>query len=171
MTAALTPEQRIEALMDVVDDYAEARHVFGHRTYNQKTELARKKVAQRIEALEAELAALRDSECDKIMAMSETQINALTRIQGSNPEDIAQLGRMTARAAIKDVEINRLREELAAAHTVKRDIVKAYYKMYNAAAGYSNYCEDSASVRRCERDFDEGHKLFIAAMAAGEKAS
>ena len=74
--------------------------------------------AQRIEALEAELAALRDSECDKIMAMSETQINALTRIQGSSPEDIAQLGRMTARAAIKDVEINRLRAELAAC---KRD--------------------------------------------------
>ena len=56
MTTALTPEQRIAEL---VDDYAESRHVNGHHTYSQKTELARKKVTQRIEALEAELAACR----------------------------------------------------------------------------------------------------------------
>ena len=74
-------------------------------------------------------------------------------------------------ALTHEQRIEALEAELAAAHAVKQGIVKAYYKMYNAAAGYSNYCEDSASVRRCERDFDEGHKLFIAAMAAGEKAS
>ena len=54
MTTALTPEQ---PLMQLVDDYAESRHVCGHHTYNHKTEQARKNVALRIAALEAELAA------------------------------------------------------------------------------------------------------------------
>jgi hypothetical protein len=37
---------------------------------------------------------------------------------------------------------------------------KAYWKMRNAAAGYSNFCDDSASVRRCERDYEEAESLF-----------
>lgn len=73
---------------------------------------------RRIEALEAELAKLRDSECDKIMAMSEDQIAALTRMQGSNPDDVAKIGRMACDLALKDVAIQRLEAELAAA---KRD--------------------------------------------------
>ena len=121
---------------------------------------------QRIEALEAELAILRDSECDKIMAMSETQMNALTRMQGSNPKDIAQLGRMAARAAIKDVEINRLRAELAAC---KRD-----------AERYRWLTDDHADADMRGRVDDIAHHIQIrgkgnsdaaidAAMAAGEK--
>ena len=133
--------------------------------------------AQRIEVLEAELAALRDSECDKIMAMSETQMNALTRMQGSNPKDIAQLGRMAARAAIKDVEINRLRAELAAC---KRDAER--YRRLRLTA---SRCKDPAPTG-CIRVLaeyvpDENWNPYQdvqtdldcaidAAMAAGEKA-
>ena len=126
---------------------------------------------QRIEALEAELAILRDSECDKIMAMSETQINALTRIQGSNPEDIAQLGRMTARAAIKDVEINRLRAELAACNRDAERMDKLSALMF--AADFS-YGEDGLNVlvRHWPKNVPVGANLrrnVDAAMAAGDQ--
>ncbi len=126
---------------------------------------------QRIEALEAELAILRDSECDKIMAMSETQINALTRIQGSNPEDIAQLGRMTARAAIKDVEINRLRAELAACNRDAERMDKLSALMF--AADFS-YGEDGLNVLvlHWPKNVPVGANLrrnVDAAMAAGDQ--
>jgi len=49
----------------------------------------------------------------------------------------------------------RLREENEA-------LRKAYWKMRNAAAGYSNFCEDSASTRRCERDYEEAESMFRA---------
>ena len=127
---------------------------------------------QRIEALEAELAALRDSECDKIMAMSETQINALTRMQGSNPKDIAQLGRMAARAAIKDVEINRLRAELAAC---KRDAERMDKLSKLLFAADFEYGEDRLNVLvlHWPKNVPVGANLrrnVDAAMAAGEKA-
>jgi hypothetical protein len=117
---------------------------------------------QRIEALEAELAALRDSECDKIMAMSETQINALTRIQGSNPEDIAQLGRMTARAAIKDVEINRLRAELSAC---KRDAAKHRFLDVTCSQCGRNFGPGNFGFSRCEDHTGESYNLGIDAAA------
>ena len=126
---------------------------------------------QRIEALEAELAALRDSECDKIMAMSETQINALTRMQGSNPKDIAQLGRMAARAAIKDVEINRLRAELAACKRDAERMDKLSALMF--AADFS-YGEDGLNVLvlHWPKNVPVGANLrrnVDAAMAAGDQ--
>lgn len=42
---------------------------------------------------------------------------------------------------------------------------KAYWKMRNSAAEYSNYCEDSASTRRCEREYEEGETIYRAAIA------
>lgn len=55
--------------------------------------------------------------------------------------------------------------ELRRLHALNDELTKAYRKMHNAAAGYSNYCEDSASVRRCERDFEEADTMFRAALA------
>lgn len=40
-----------EILMQLVDGYAESRHVAGHHSYNEKTALARKLVEGGIEAL------------------------------------------------------------------------------------------------------------------------
>jgi hypothetical protein len=37
---------------------------------------------------------------------------------------------------------------------------KAYWKARNSAAGLTNYCEDSASVRRYERELEEAEALF-----------
>lgn len=56
-------------------------------------------------------------------------------------------------------------DELRRLHALNDVLTKAYRKMYNAAAGYSNYCEDSASVRRCERDFEEADAMFRVALA------
>ena len=59
-------------------------------------------------------------------------------------------------------ELRRLREE-------NEGLRKAYWKMRNSAAGYSNFCEDSASTRRCERDYEEGEALYRAAIPKGEQ--
>lgn len=52
------------------------------------------------DALEGLVDELRDSNCDKIMAMTEDQINALTRMDGSNPDDVARLGRQAIDLAV-----------------------------------------------------------------------
>jgi hypothetical protein len=55
--------------------------------------------AQRDEAL-AEVERLKDSEFAKIMAMSEDQLNALNRLEGHDPKDVAALTRKTFELAI-----------------------------------------------------------------------
>lgn len=45
---------------------------------------------------------------------------------------------------------------------------EAFMQMRNAAAGYSNYCEDSANTRRCDRDFAAADELYQSA-APSEK--
>lgn len=37
---------------------------------------------------------------------------------------------------------------------------KAYRLAYNSAAGLANYCEESASVRRCERELEEADQIY-----------
>ena len=37
---------------------------------------------------------------------------------------------------------------------------KAYLKARNSAAGLTNYCEESASVRHCEKELEEAETLF-----------
>lgn len=73
------------------------------------------------------------------------------------PEAPAQASAVDERAAFE--------AELRHLHALNDELTKAYRKMYNAAAGYSNYCEDSASVRRCDRDFEEADAMFRAALA------
>lgn len=94
--AALTPEQKYLAAVEKLNTLA-------------------KLIAEREAEREAKL---RDSECEKIMAMSEQQITALTRMQGSNPDDVAKIGKMACDLALKDVAIQRLEADLAAC---KRD--------------------------------------------------
>ena len=50
--------------------------------------------------------------------------------------------------------------ELRRLHAENEALRAAYWKMRNAAAGYSNYCEDSASVRRCERDMVQAESMY-----------
>lgn len=90
-------------------------------------------LAEHVSKREAELAKLRDSECDKIMAMTEEQITALTRMQGSNPDDVAKIGKMACDLALKDFAIRQLEAELAACrkdaarYLLLRDIGATFY--------------------------------------------
>lgn len=61
--------------------------------------------------LEVALTALRDSEIDKLMALSDEQVTALTRIEGSNPEDVAKLGKQTFELAVANSRIKALEAE------------------------------------------------------------
>ena len=69
---------------------------------------------QKIKELKAEIFAAKDSNADKIIAMTDEQITALTRLEGSNPADIAALGRKTLDLALMTVERNKLKAELDA---------------------------------------------------------
>ena len=48
-------------------------------------------------------------------------------------------------------------------------LLEAYAKMRNSAAGYSNYCDDNALTRRCERDYTAAEDLYRAAIKAVEE--
>ena len=54
----------------------------------------------------------------------------------------------------------RAAAELRRLHAENEALRAAYWKMRNAAAGFSNYCEDSASVRRCERDMEQAESMY-----------
>ena len=57
-------------------------------------------------------------------------------------------------------ETQEAQAELRRLHAENEELRKAYRKMRNSAAGYSNFCEDSASTRRCERDYDEAEDIY-----------
>ena len=71
--------------------------------------------------------------------------------------------------ALQHEQLVRAAAELRRLHEENEGLRKAYWKMRNSAAGYSNYCEDSASTRRCERDYEEGEALYRAAIPKGEQ--
>jgi hypothetical protein len=52
---------------------------------------------------------------------------------------------------------------------VLKELLEAYRKMRNSAAGYSNFCDDNANTRRCERDFVAAEALYRAAIAKAEE--
>lgn len=81
--------------------------------------------AEYIESLERDLAAARaigekaiDFATDKIMAMSDEQIFALTRLEGHDPADIASLGKQAAKLALLTAELEREKERTT---TAERD--------------------------------------------------
>lgn len=51
---------------------------------------------------------LRDSACDKIMAMTDEQIAALSRLKGHDPADEVKLGKQAVKIAMQEVEIANL---------------------------------------------------------------
>lgn len=70
--------------------------------------------AATIERLTAELDSRLDSDLDKILAMSDEQVTALTRLEGSNPDDVAALARKAMQCAVLTVERDELRADLDA---------------------------------------------------------
>lgn len=75
---------------------------------------------------------------------------------------------MMGNAMLPEIDLPEAASELRRLHAENEALRKAYRKMRNAAAGYSNYCDDSASVRRCERDMDEAESMYRAAIAKAE---
>jgi hypothetical protein len=68
----------------------------------------------RVYELENELEKAVDTNLDKIMAMPDEQVLALTRLEGSNPDDVAALARMTIDLATVTIERDALKTELEA---------------------------------------------------------
>jgi hypothetical protein len=75
----------------------------------------------RVYELENELEKAVDTNLDKIMAMPDEQVLALTRLEGSNPDDVAALARMTIDLATVTIERDALRKELEALESVHRE--------------------------------------------------
>jgi hypothetical protein len=65
-------------------------------------------------------------------------------------------------------ELRRLVAENERLHEMNQELTKAYNKMRNSAAGYSNFCDDNANTRRCERDYVAAEYLYRAAIAKAE---
>jgi hypothetical protein len=65
-------------------------------------------------------------------------------------------------------ELRRLVAENERLHEMNQELTKAYNKMRNSAAGYSNFCDDNANTRRCERDYVAAEDLYRAAIAKAE---
>lgn len=65
-------------------------------------------------------------------------------------------------------ELRRLVAENKRLHEMNQELTKAYNKMRNSAAGYSNFCDDNANTRRCERDYVAAEDLYRAAIAKAE---
>jgi len=67
-----------------------------------------------VESLTAEIESYLDSNLQKILAMSDEQVTALTRLDGSNPDDVAALARKAMQCAVLTVERDELRADLDA---------------------------------------------------------
>lgn len=109
-------------------------------------------MAERDAALVARVAELEESFTRAGLAAREAQTKAheATIAMGTAKAEIARLELVQVPALVKEVEALRA----------------AYHKARNAAAGFSNYCPDSANSRRCERDLDEAERMFRAIDAA-----
>lgn len=70
--------------------------------------------AATIERLTTELESRLDNDLDKILAMNDEQVTALTRLDGSNPDDVAALARKAMQCAVLTVERDELRADLDA---------------------------------------------------------
>ena len=75
--------------------------------------------------------------------------------------------RKDAKATRPEV-LRRLVAENERLHEMNQELTKAYNKMRNSAAGYSNSCDDNANTRRCERDYVAAEALYRAAIAKAE---
>lgn len=62
----------------------------------------------RIAELELQVQSLMDDASNKVMAMSEAQLDAMNRMEGRDPKDVATIGRQTLQLAQKNVRIAEL---------------------------------------------------------------
>lgn len=66
----------------------------------------------------------------------------------------------------QDKDVSALRSQLAVAVKALEKAKRAFHLARNSAAGLTNYCEESASSRRCERELEEAENLWREADVA-----
>jgi len=91
---------------------------------------ARAESAKEIAELKAQVASLTDSECDKVMAMTDNQSNALTVMSGSNPKDVASLGKQAFELALLTVKNERLKAKVDGLRKQYNDLLFCVSKKY-----------------------------------------
>ena len=89
----------------------EAHHAAEHPCGNPLP-VAVAAMTRRMTELDGLLSAAIDSNVNKIMAMSDYQVSALTRLDGSNPDDAARLGKQACQLAILQHRITGLEADL-----------------------------------------------------------
>lgn len=85
---------------------------------------------------------------------------------GEEGPDDAEIGRQWRENSSLEKWFPLTAERLAALEAENEALKTAYRKMRNSAAGYSNYCEEGANTRRCDREYEEAEGLFRAIKAA-----
>jgi hypothetical protein len=56
-------------------------------------------------------------------------------------------------------------------HEIIHKLRKAYFYAHNSAAGLTNYCEESGSVRLCEKELKKAEEIYRQTLDLTEKAS
>lgn len=85
------------------------------------------------------------------------------RYDGRHRECIDEIKALKAERDRAHRACEQISVRLNAAEAESDALRKAYLKMRDSAAGYSNFCEDNASTRRCEREYAEAQSLYLAA--------
>mgnify|MGYP002681961300 CR=1 FL=1 len=67
-----------------------------------------------IVALKEQVAQLQDSSIDKLMGLTDEQVTALTRLEGSNPDDAERIAKQAMKLAMLNVELTTLQSKSAA---------------------------------------------------------
>ena len=49
-------------------------------------------------------------------------------------------------------------------HEMIRKLKRAYFFAHNSAAGLTNYCEESGSTRRCEKELEQAEMIYKDAL-------
>ncbi len=90
------------------------------------------------------------------------------KTQNTQPEPL-RLAHLLETHNTRDVQLKSA-DCLRRLYEENEGLKKAYWKMRNAAGGYSLYCEESANSRRCEREYTEAEDLYRAIIdnATGE---
>lgn len=106
------PEEINKAMLEEID---ELRAAFAnlHSDYDI-IETDREELQAKLAESEKCLQDSIDCNLNKLLAMTDEQVTALTRLEGSNPEEVAALARKTMELAVANVKLATAEEKLAA---------------------------------------------------------
>ena len=62
-------------------------------------------------------------------------------------------------------------EHIFECHKMIRQLKKAYHFARNSAAGLTNYCEESASTIRCEKELEQAELIYNQSLEPTQETS